>query len=447
MNTAVLQSEAIAANRERDHMAFEWWERERILRDEITDQAERLAAPMENSFEYDLTEKGIVTDIGEPVLPVIENGLKVAQHQAEHNPDWQFELNRCEIELEEQLQIEDFARQNECGIRVTSFSLDQSNYDGMRAIAHKLGHELPPDRMRSEDILRNRMWLGVPPGLVVLSPIPDAVRERGVDIGAYDRFRLKMLVRVVTLKTDSKDVHEELINEIRQTYDDELGKKLGGKWYAGRQDISRQDARAFIEKQAEWLEAHVEEVFKVYQQTKDPAERLRLLEWSRYSLAAALDDLKNGKQVVSVDESGEAARAEGKEFKSDCPTAQQTLTISEQMEALGYLTEPRVHILRCVNCPFCKRIVDAVKINKPGEKTIECKSCNAKVDLETGERLDIRKKQVKKLGKTVVKAAKIQQEKLEKSPKSDKNSREKLVLGGTVTEEFDKKSGKYVLAV
>ncbi len=446
MTTAVLQREAVAASRERDHMEFEKWERQRILRDEITDQTERLAAPMENPFVYDLSEeKGIVTDIGEPVLPVINNGLEVARHQAEYNSDWQFELSRREIELEEQMQIEDFARQNNSGIRITSLSLDQSNYDGMRAIASTLGYELPPERMSSEDILKNRMWLGVPPGLVVLSPIPDAVREQGVDIGAYDAMRQKMMVRVITLKTGTEEAHKSLVDAIRQTYDDELSAKLGGKWFAGRQDTSREDARAFIEKQTQWLNEHVETVFKVYQQTKDPVERLRLLEWPRYSLAAALDDLKNGKHVASVSESGQAARAEGKEFKSDCPTAQQTLTISEQLEALGYLIEPQVHTLRCVNCPFCKRIVDAVKINKPGEKSIECKSCHAKVDLETGERLDRRKNQVQKLGKTVVSAVKVQPKKPEGLPKTAKNHREKLVLGGTVTEELDEESGKYVL--
>lgn len=452
----------VAANREQRYNDAEFAsmvEYDRRRRDEITDQAERLAAPMANGFDYELRPEGLTTDLGERILPVIEDGYKVARHQAERDPRWQFELSRRAIELEEQQQIEAFARHYGSGVRITSLSLDQSDYEGIRAIAQKLGHQLPSERMASEDILKNRMWLSVPPSLVVLSPIPDAVRVNGVDIGAYDRSRNKMLVRIVTLtnRADAKKEHDNLIDLVRDTYDAKLAELKGGEWYAGRKKIGITDAQAFIESHPELLNEHMEIMTEVFAKTADPAERNRLLEPHRYNLAAALDKKLNGEEVTSLADAGANARAEGKEFTGDCPTVATATTAAEQLELLGYKVPQAVEFLHCVNCPFCKKMVTAKKVNTSREKSIECQSCYEKVDLETGERISGKAKKVaKKIGAFVRKqAAKVPQKLRPKKPRNgdivviggrELRYTERLVIGGTVSEYVDPASGKKAAA-
>ncbi len=434
MPTLTDQREAVAAVQHERQACFELYEQDRRKRDEVTDQAERLAAPMESTFEYELTPDGLRSDLGEYILPIVEEGLRVAAHQAQHDPKWVFERDLRAIDVDEQRELAAMAVAERCGIRITSLSLDQSNYIAMRAIAVTLGHQLPTERPRSEDILRNRMWTDVPPAMVALSPIPDAVRVQGIDIGAYDKTREKMLVRIATPLTLPKDEHASLIERIRTTYDQSLATQLGGEWFAGRRPMTVKDAKEFIEHpdQADLLAAHMTIVDEVFNATSDKDERIKRLAVPRYNFAAALDDRMNGKKVTSLSDSGNTARAEGKSFDGDCPTAE---TTTAQMEKLGYRVEPSESILECVNCPFCRRPrgVKAKKKNTPKERSIECQSCFAKVNLRTGERMDNKvTRTVKKLGKLAVSAIK------KKIPLAKKLiRRETLTVGGTVVEHID----------
>ncbi len=436
MSTATLdqQREAVAAVQQERQARFELYQQGRRERDEVTDQAERLAAPMENTFEYELTPDGLRSDLGEYILPIVEDGYNVAVHQAIHDPNWVFERDRRGIEVDEQRALAALAVAERCGIRITSLTLDQSNYIAMCAIADSLGHQLPIDRPSSEDILRNRMWTGIPPAMVALSPIPDAVRVQGIDIGAYDKTREKMLVRIATSLTLSKDEHTSLIESIRTTYDQSLAEQLGGEWFAGRRPMTVKDAKEFIEHpdQVDLLSAHMQIVDEVCAAASDKDERNRRLAIPRYNFAAALDDRMNGKKVVSLSDAGDAARAEGKSFDGDCPTAE---TTTAQMEQLGYRVEPSESMLECVNCPFCRRSVKARKRNTPKERSIECQSCFAKVDLRTGERMDNKMtRTAKKLGKVAVGVVK----KIASVKKLIR--RETLTVGGTVVEYIDPES-------
>ena len=385
MPTLTEQRAAVSKLRYERQLDFERDEHERRRRDEITDQSERLAAPMENTFEYELTPDGLRSDLGEYLIAVLEEGYKVAAHQAVHDPNWIFEQERRGIEIEELQEATAFARSYGCGVRITSLSLDRSNYIGMRAIAAHLGHDLPAERPGSEEILRTRMRTDVPPALVVQSPIPDAVRLHNINIGGYDAGRDRMLVRIVTPLSLGLGEHTSLLGRIRNAYDESLSQQLGGDWFAGRRPRTVQNSRLFIEDpaQADLLDAHMVIVDDIFSLTTDKFERNELLAPHRYNLAAALSDRMDGKTVTSLSDAGDAARAEGKSFDGDCPTTNSTA--AQQAERLGFGVEPRHSILKCVNCPYCKRTVDAKKVNTVFEKSIQCLSCHKKVDLRTGK--------------------------------------------------------------
>ncbi|PLS82041.1 hypothetical protein CYG49_00190, partial [Candidatus Saccharibacteria bacterium] len=116
-------------------------EYQRLLIDELTDQSERLAAPMQNKFFYHLDRAGrLVSEFGDEIIPVLERGLQAAVVEARNRPDITFEVERRALELDETRLLEALARGE----------IDKTT-------------------------------------LVVVSPIPDAVRFGVTTIDGYDR--------------------------------------------------------------------------------------------------------------------------------------------------------------------------------------------------------------------------------------------------------------------
>lgn len=425
---------------EAQHEDFERWEAERRRRDEVTDQSERLASPMVNTFEYALVDGHLVTDLGEPLRPVFEDGFNAAQLQAMRDPRWRFELQRRAIELAELDEIEQFANNMGEGMRMTSLSLDGSDYEGMRAIAEALGDTLPPDRPGSEEILANRIWTAE--GLVVLSPIPDAVRIDGVTIGAYDKKRQKMIVRIVTAIGDPLEEHTALINRIRTAYDGVLTARTGEQHYAGRKQMSNEDAKTFIERQGDLLDAHMGVINRLFAAVSDHDERNRLAKPHRYNFSAALDDRLHGKEVISLGDSGDAAREEGKTFDGDCPTSESEAA-GDQARRLGYAAE-KWSTGDCRNCERTTMIWN----ERDGGCNV-CRSCasahtfmgqaglNAERKKAANERarLERAKARAQKIGNSAVKAT------LMSAMPSAKRQHEpqyieRLAVGGTIREEI-----------
>lgn len=422
------------------YIDYESREKARRLLDEETDQAERLSAPMEAEFEYDLTDEGLRSQFGELLLTVFEEGHAVAVHNAKTDKNWEFEAEQRGIEVMEQRGHEAFARAHGVGVRITSQTLDKSNYAGMQAIAQRLGHALPDERPSSTDILRTRMHMGVPPAIIILSPIPDAIREGKSGLKGYRKDRELMMVRIVTPRSVPRDEHLLLKDLVRNTYDNALTEQFGGQWFAGRPPMTIRDALEFIRDpaQADLLLDHMDVVNGVFAATNDKQERMRRLEPHRYNLAAALDDRLHGRQVESLSSAGDNARAEGRDYDGYCPTSEAT-TASAQMERLGFSVEPRESILKCVNCPYCKKVVDAVKKNTAQEKSIQClnKSCNKKVNLRTGEVM-AGTSPSKEVGKAATKAL------VKVIPPPEKNvvRREALTIGGVKVEYIDLAASK-----
>jgi len=421
---------------------FERWQQDRWRRDEVTDQSERLASPMVNTFDYHLENGALVTDLGEPMRPVFETGLASAEQMAATSTKWQFEVSRRRIELAEFNELEDYATQIGEGVRITSLSLDGSDYEGMRAIADTLGYRLPVDRPSSEDILQQRMW--IPEGLVVMSPIPDAVRVDGIDIGGYNKQRQKMIVRIATASGTPSIEHQELIDRIRTAYDTVLTDRTGQKHYAGRVKLSNDDARTFIEKQGDLLDSHMEVVNRIFAATHDPQERNTKMAPHRYNLAAALDDRLNGKQVMSLSDSGDNARAEGRDFDGDCPPASTAATAGEQAGRLGYSVEKWSQGV----CRNCERSTQVWKVEDGGCSI--CKGCanahtwhgDAGLERErkkaNAERNKQRRRQALAQKVGVATARQVVRFEPSNKPKGGPEFVERLGIGGVVREEVKK---------
>lgn len=351
MQTLARQRERVAAHKEAAYDRQRQYEASLLL-DELTDQSERLARPMENGFVYTFGADGkLYSEYGDQLEKVFTDGLDMARAMALRDPDnWAFELTRRTIELEEIQAVQvladgeklitfspvpDLVRAGRTNINgydrnrkkmlvriaerqgdevgIFSFSLDGSDYIAMQAAARSIGAEIP-DGLGSEEILSRRFHYGI---------------EHDYSM---------------------KDCHDL----IRVAYDLSLERRLGGTWYAGRHEIKQEDALSFIKRQGDLVSQHMEAVKRVMAQAIDAAEKNRLLENLRYDFAAALDDRMHGREVADISSAGESARSEGRTYDGDCPTG-----TNEQAMALGYNQGANPE-MKCVICPYCKQTVDAI---------------------------------------------------------------------------------------
>lgn len=336
-----------------EHQRYVEFNNQRMVIDELTEASEKLAMVMHNPFEFEMKDDGeLYAEDGSNLGEVLRKSVLVAEEIVQTNPQFITELIRRRIELQE--------------------------YDDQRRLA--LGSDGEPDVM------------------VVLSPIPDAVIYGGADLGAYDIQRKKTLVRIfqrteegirstsisldgtdrqglqaiarqfgqsITDDAGSEDilamrlwgyasVLHDPIKTVRRRYDEQLERQLGGRWYGGRQDGEVMDALSFIVKQNDIVTAHMRRLEQI------PEHDVRARKDARFDFAAALDDRRHGitnagSGVIDLAGAGAVARAEGREYKSDCPTGeaqnQNPNDPTRAQEAAKKLYEKSE--VKAMTCPFC----------------------------------------------------------------------------------------------
>lgn len=361
-------------------------QRARLYTNELTNVSERLAAPMSNSFTYELREDGHLWYQDQSIGELLDAGVETARLIAQSQPHFMVEYVRRQIERQE--------------------------YDEQRALAlRSQGHD----------------------AMIVISPMPDAVGD-GVDLGAYDSTRKKTLVRVyqrtegglksLSLSLDRSDRQglqaiaerfggsiadnessEEILAKrfytsthdhsdhlgavVRSTYDEVLSKKFGGNWYAGRQDDIVLDTMTFAAQQTDLVKAHMAAISRIID--GHLTSREKLLEDARYNFAAALTRRMRNPQVeITLASAGAEARANGEEYKNDCPEGISPKAMLDKMGLEG-------NKMKCVNCPFCHKLVDA----ELSGGYIACPECLVSVHLSSGKVFDPKAKAVDAKSKSV----------------------------------------------
>lgn len=327
----------------------------RMRTDEVTEASEKLAVPMQNSFDYQIGEDGELWFQGQAIGPILDKSIHQAELVAKVHPQFTTELIRRQIERQEYddqrslalggaessdtlvvlSPIPDLAldgvelgaydldrrvtmmrvyRRTESGINAISLSLDLSDCDGLREIAKFFGQDIESHET-SEEILAKRFWI------------------KSSDIGGRD-----------------------ITSILRRKYDDVLSIKYGGEWYAGQQDTSYHDAKEFIESQSDIVSQHMS-IMSMIQKEPDADRRKQLAEAARYNFVAALDlrlkglSDKIGDNGSILSGAGAAAKDQGIEYKSSCPSGE-GLDAEQTIRELGFGDK-----LKYGECRVCLRKV------------------------------------------------------------------------------------------
>ncbi|MBL8160306.1 hypothetical protein JNJ66_07680 [Candidatus Saccharibacteria bacterium] len=336
--------------------------------EEMTDISERLSLPVETTIDFKLDEDGYVySSLGDRFVTVIENGYKAAQAEAAIHPENAFQAERARLETEEMLMVEQLAR---------------GELDGN--------------------------------GLMVVSPLPDAVRDGSTSLGGYNRERMRAMVRLyhvegttvhsTTISLDQSDYEglqavaaafggripdgqtseqvlaqrfvftatpeeaEWLPGLVRESYDAVLTKRLGGQWFAGSRFANKSDALSYVQGHTDLGDQHMQAISRVMATVRDVSQRNRQLEGLRQRLAAAIDARLHGKTVTSLQDEAVAEQQASGDYSGDCPTPNESS--AQQAEAMGMHSDS----LKCVKCPLpgCGKTVDAKRTAHGG---IYCPAC------------------------------------------------------------------------
>ncbi|HKX72427.1 MAG TPA: hypothetical protein VJM32_00240 [Candidatus Saccharimonadales bacterium] len=363
MQTATVQQtrRVVEQQREADFEAYQHWEYERRLYDEVTDAAERVRAPISPKQEFELSDDGLVSARGELLRPVLMVGLAEAQRMAMTNPDWQVEVVRRTIDLQEYDDLERLARAGEgSGALVSYWLIPDAVVEGSTI----------PGYNRERLKMFTRVAVPTAKGLEIKYHSYDGSYRPGVQamdelLGfAFDANRTSEQIaserRFLEGPVPSID---ELDEVLRQAYDDTLTRDFGGEWFGGRRPLPVRDVLGFITNQHGLLREHMGQLGRIFATTADPHQRNKLMEPHRYNLAAALDDLLHGKQVTNASEAGDNARSEGRNLDGDCPTGEgDDESAANQLGSLGFKTGRRERARMWANreCRTClvKKAVD-----------------------------------------------------------------------------------------
>jgi hypothetical protein len=327
------QRAAVAERREAEFEAYERWEYQRRLYDEITDVAERVRAPISPTQEFTLTSEGLMSARGELLRPIVEGGLAEAQRMALTNPDWAVEVTRREIELSEYDDYEVLARQG-YGAQVSYWLIPDAVRNGDSSL---------PGYNRERLKMFTRVAMATGRGVIVKYHSYDGSYLPGVQamdeaLGRSDfdptRSSEEIAAQRRHLPVPTTTI-EELDEILRRAYDGAMSRVTHCELDSGRPPLAVKDVMGFIAAQDKLLGEHMSELANIFALTRNTYERNELMKSHRFNLAAAIDDLLHGKQVTSAVEAGDGARSEGRNLDGDCATGDET-TATQQLDSLGF---------------------------------------------------------------------------------------------------------------
>lgn len=350
-----------------DVESYRRWEQERRWRDELTDAAERIHAPLVRTQEFFLVGGELVNDLGQSLKDIIDTGVEDARWRAEADRDWQVELERRVIDAQEYAEIVALAKRRE-GALVSFWLIPDAVKDGRSAL---------PGYNRERLKMFTRISVATESGVKIRYHSFDRSDRDGVAamdavLGGhqfdYSRSSEQIARDRRHLPGSGWDI-DDIDDLLREAYDSTLARKFGGEWQSGRPKMDQAEAYSFASKQHDLIADHMSIINQIFALTDDPYERNRMAEPHRFNFAAAIDDRMRGKVVGSLSEAGEGARAENRNYDGDCPPAGSLA--AAQLRSIGFRTGFETLGKVRGRCPTCKTQVEYDPCDP------ECSACGA----------------------------------------------------------------------
>ncbi len=352
------------------------------LDDAATWFAETIDGVMHTEFDLHDRAGELYDDDGRALGPVFANAVAHARRVAKFNPGLAFEVDR---QMTERGELDDMR------------AMVRGEKPNTMVVTSELPHALIGE---TQDILGYKPRRGL--GFVrVITFDGQKIKLASLSLDFSDRQGLEAIHRYfghepqpgellgqrIHRQLDPQD-QDGLEHTIRLVYDNELAKRRGGQWYAGRNQLPGRNTYDFVLAQRDLLDS--------FMQLK--AANPELANKIRYDYAAAFEDRWYGRALVgSVDTSpavfnedqvaweiiqaGGRAREEGRSFSGCGLTlgANGQSSPDNQLENAGYSNKKESSkSMNCVNCPKCRTFHDKLE-PKGGYYSCKNKKCGHRV--------------------------------------------------------------------
>lgn len=417
--------------------------RERVWNESVTFLLEGLNAPLTTRFERQFGNGDMYAEDGTSVATMLQNGLKSAEYMAAIDPRLEFEVTRRRAEIDEHEAVAAMMSSDATTVvSISGFPQEAAVTHGTELLAtqgyqadRRLGflriyNKLAADQIETVTLSIDNCELRALEGAfggqwpagafastsdLLATPVALSLDRQaqedlpGVLRAAYDRSLRALYPQEVFFagrKNDSRADSSELVAEYRGVFTqyingvellasalagqgrfarsgqlhDMIQRFLHAKDHAGNPLLPREEQQQLLRNAL--VSGYIDmETAKIIKSSFD------------FSVWATLRRALAGEQIRVANSLGELV-ASGAQEAAELVAAGETfiscggaVNLSAQLQQQSQIAERFLTltgkdiVLKCVNCPFCKKMVDAKKT----ATTITCNDCHAQVNHRTGD--------------------------------------------------------------
>lgn len=355
----------------------------RRIKDEETSLiAEGLKGHLNIPFDYQLFAGELRAADGQSFMDIAQNGLEYIEQQYYKDARYEFALTRAiheyrESELAEQLANGQIDAQSM--VTISPYPEEAADKYG-DVFVRMLGAQ--PDRKLAMIRVIEKTDTGI------------KMHTRGIEESNLKKWNAILPPEQNSKTTDEMVGRPFFSNKSATAVLDELQEQYYIKNGLDESFNKSLDVWEFINNQTDLSDHFFCELNNISHSNESDSEMLIKLNTLRYNFWSALklryeahaigDSYQTGESVAQVFDSSGITMQQNREVFSACGMS---IVPVEQMNTQQMSNEIFGGIMRCVTCPFCKKMVDA-KVDKT-RGTIECLAdrCRAKVDSK-GQRID-----------------------------------------------------------
>lgn len=370
---SLLKQAKFCSNQEAKDIKSQVWD------EETTRFAEVLDGPVDTSFDFFIGPDGLQTDMGTNLTEMWSsavNALEVERHWDRRLEDI-YKLRV--IEQQEGNFVEKLA-QGEIGtdslITISPYPEDLERIHGIKFL-----EENGFNPSRKLGFVRE------------YTRIPGGVRLRTASVDNSSIKNWQLVVNSNYGPTETYEKTEDILSKrlrSNMSIDELIGaydKSLGNGSVQGIKDGKKEETWQYVLNQPDILSYYFTELQKLADNNLPISSLLKSKQELTYKICATLENRYSNKNqqeysglTSEISSSDISARAEGRSY-SACGISLSSQSAQGEARDLQNTLQISHNSMKCVNCPFCKKTVDA----KVTSSSISCPECRTTVNKNTGK--------------------------------------------------------------
>ena len=405
--------------------------------EEMTDIAERLGYPIDTTIEYEMKHGAAHCRTDNIDRPFHNQTLQaLLRGETTFIGDEAFEVERLRLEHEEALLVDAFGRGELDGNVLIKFSkVPDAVAEGRTGIK---GYRR--DLLRSFVRVYQRSPGGVECRLFTLDhSSPAGLRAVGelLDMDLMEPSEQVLAAHALVNVTAPAEFVGQLVERAKLVYDVAREVETGERSHAGSRFVDRQNAMAEIMRQPRLVDQHMQAIADIMSLGRDETA----LERERRNTAAAIKLVSEGADITTSADSSVADEVASGNYGRECATGSAAMNGMNQTQAMNMeniwtkgecqVCFAKTMVGSCRVCATCAHAddlgVDLLKLREKNLRSLEHQRAFARTSFGEAAPTPRQRRAVR-----------------HRQPDEKVRSRQRIVIGGAVTELYDAKTGEII---